>query len=266
MSRKNGLSGNIILSTAVFFLFQACLYAVTMRLANAPLTENFLFIPVSLVVHGALAAFLLSMQGSFVIDATGERLSHVNTANLLTMVRISSTPTLMFLLLKSNRYCLMPVIVILMGCIFITDALDGFISRVMRQVTGIGKMLDSISDYTILFHVAIALVWLGYLPLWYFILLLIRLFFQAIGQLTFLISRGKVEAKPTLLGKAAIASAMSLFGFEVLRAIWKDYPPELYIAVEALAGCVIFASIFDKAMVFARRAKTEPKIRRQSTT
>lgn len=263
MGERNGLSGNIILSTSVFFLFQVCLYAVMLQIAGGTIMESLLFIPVSLLIHVILAVFLIAMKNAFVIEKTGRKLDHINSANLLTMVRISSTPTLMFLLLQSRTLNLLPVIIIMMGCIFITDALDGLISRLTNQITRMGKMLDSISDYTILFHIAIALVWLEYLPFWYFVLLLIRLFFQAIGQLTFLIARGKVEPAATFLGKAAVASAMILFGCEIFRAVWLSYPAMIYRWIEMLAGLIIFASIIDKVIVFAKQAGI-PSSRRQT--
>jgi phosphatidylglycerophosphate synthase len=156
------------------------------------------------------------MHDHFVLIHTGEKLLRINAANKLTMLRICCIPTVVLVLILSSIYPLLPVLIPLIALIFLTDLLDGLVARGRRQVTKIGKYLDSISDYAILIVVSVVMAWYKILPDWFVILVLFRLVFQWIGMWALLAYQGYVHAMATLPAKAAIFSTMFLYGFEVL--------------------------------------------------
>lgn len=249
------ISKSIIKTISLFLIAQIVIYVSVLSVCNISLFINIWFYPTIVIVHIGILIFLMIMRSSFIIDGKTEALRKINMANRLTLVRMSATPTLMFMFSFSKAYNLIPVLIVLTFFAFISDLLDGYISRKFHETTKMGRMLDSMSDYCILFFFSIALVMLDFLPLWFFSLILFRLFFQAIGQLITLISRKKVEASPTLLGKAAVAVTMLLYGFELLKTIWLSWPPLVYSILELGSGFIVFISIFDKGFWFFKQAK-----------
>jgi phosphatidylglycerophosphate synthase len=76
--------------------------------------------------------------------------------NLLTCFRFVAAPLLLWLAWYGNR----PLFLALLACSFVTDALDGFVARLTRQVTELGATLDSWADVIIYLTIAVGAWWL----------------------------------------------------------------------------------------------------------
>ena len=187
---------------------------------------------------------------------TGERLSHVNAANKVTLLRISMLPSVLFMILAARDFTVGPVLIPTLAVTFLTDLIDGRISRTRNQVTLMGKILDSVSDYSILIVVAVAYFIYALLPGWLFWIIVFRLFFQAVGMLLVLLLRKRVEPKPTVFGKIAVATIMSLFAAEALKLVLPLRFLRCFPYVEATAGIVVALSVLDKGYFFFKQAKT----------
>lgn len=131
--------------------------------------------------HTLLLLFLILHKSEFAnksintpAENIGEKLSllpaRINTANKITLCRISSVPLVAFLLknheIKGIKFVLTAVLVF----VFLTDLFDGLIARKYNQETDIGRMLDSMSDYSLLTLVSVVYFQLGILPGWFFFL------------------------------------------------------------------------------------------------
>ncbi|WP_432846260.1 CDP-alcohol phosphatidyltransferase family protein [Treponema denticola] len=110
-------------------------------------------------------------------------LEKVNLANGITLLRISSVPLIAFLLKQNSIEQIKIILAVVLILVFLTDFFDGFIARKFNQETRIGRMLDSMSDYSLLALVSIVYYQLGLLPNWFFYLIFVRLMFQALGML-----------------------------------------------------------------------------------
>ena len=104
----------------------------------------------SLAFHTFLYTLLRFFIDDFRNEATGILFPSMNLANRITLVRISTLPTLFFLVVAARTYRIRYPLLILVVLIFITDFLDGYVSRKAHQVTKIGRMMDSASDYSVL--------------------------------------------------------------------------------------------------------------------
>ena len=203
-----------------------------------------------ILFHSLIALFMLLVHNLFYRVSDGEKLKKVNAANKVTLLRISMLPTILFLILAARDHPVAPILIPVIAITFLTDLLDGWISRTQNQVTQIGKVLDSVSDYALLIVVAIAYRIFEMLPLWLFLLIIGRLAFQAFGMLAILIIKKKVEPRPSMFGKIAVATTMSLFALEALKLAlppeWKD----LFVYVEIIAGAIVGLSVIDKGLFF----------------
>ncbi len=73
------------------------------------------------------------------------------------------------------------------GCVIIllaalTDKLDGMLARRFNEITEWGKILDPLADKIGVAAVALVLLWLGEIPLWFLLVLIIRDRFDLRGR------------------------------------------------------------------------------------
>lgn len=76
--------------------------------------------------------------------------------NLLTCFRFIAAPVLLWLAWHGNG----ALFLWLLGCSFLTDALDGFVARLTQQVSELGATLDSWADVIIYITIVISAWWL----------------------------------------------------------------------------------------------------------
>ena len=99
-----------------------------------------------------------------------------NLANLLTVLRIALVPFFAWALLADGGHTTTGRL-IATGLFVIaaaTDRLDGWLARRSGQVTDLGKMLDPIADKVLIGTALVLLSWLGDLPWWVTVIILVR--------------------------------------------------------------------------------------------
>jgi cardiolipin synthase len=121
----------------------------------------------------------------------------MNIPNLLTIGRILLVPLLVIFLLDGKHLAAFWVFV-LAGA---TDALDGFLARVLKQKTNFGAFLDPIADKLLLITSYITLSVLDILPKWLTVLVVSRdvLIWGGIGIL--MLYNRDFKYKPSLVSK-----------------------------------------------------------------
>ncbi len=250
---------SILITVLMLFLAQTALAAFVWTIYGLAAGETVWYLVAMPVLHVVVGAVLVSLRSMFVNSDTGERLRRVNFANVLSLVRLSSAPTVLWLVLLARTYRVGPVVVPLTALVFLTDLLDGQISRRTRQVTRIGRYLDSSSDYTVLLVVAVALVDYQLISAWLFTIVVVRLGLHLLGQIVLLIARGwRIPFRTSFLGKASVFAIMTLFAISVLRLI--DGLPAWLTAVhsgaEYLTAAICVLSLIEKVYEFAVDAAT----------
>ena len=98
------------------------------------------------------------------------RSSGVNLPNMLTVLRIILTP--LFVILIINRMFVEAVIVF--GLAAVSDGLDGFLARALKQKTTLGSYLDPIADKLLLSSAYVTLAVLHSIPSWLTVLVISR--------------------------------------------------------------------------------------------
>lgn len=212
------------------------------------------FLVVSLAFHGLTLTMLVVFRGDFVIEPSGRRLDHINKANAITLFRVSTLPTILYIIIASKDYPIRFQLVALVAIVFATDFLDGYVSRKEKQVTRVGKMMDSAGDYSLLFVITFVFYYFHIIPAWFLSLLLSRLVGQGLMVLVVLTVKKRITPRTSFLGKATVASTMVLYAIELLRYL-ADLPRWLFSGLEYAVGLVIIVSIVDKVLIMINDLK-----------
>ena len=245
-----------IFRTVICYLFlQFCFILTLGRIKEVPPNTIIAYCAIAAFVHVALYLFLLGFRKDFYNLSTETVLTRVNMANRITLLRISTLPTIAFLLGNREIIELRTILPIMLVLVFLTDSFDGQIARRKKQITRIGQMLDSISDYSLLAVLSVAFFINNIVPRWFFYIIFFRLFLQALGMLFFILLKKPLPLSSTWGGKITIATTMVLYVFEVVRLFLPETYAPLFTALEYLSGSIIFVLSFEKAFLFFLQGK-----------
>jgi cardiolipin synthase len=250
------LSRSILTTVCAYLAFQSLLFAAFAVPAGFLSRYGFIFIAVSALFHAFLLFLLFVFKSDFVKESTGERLDRVNLANRITLFRVSTLPTLLFLVMAAKDYRIRIPLMLIVVVVFTTDFVDGYISRRGGEVTRIGRMMDSASDYSLLIVLTIVFYYFEIIPKWLFILVVFRLGLQTALLGALIAVRRRIEPKTSILGKVAVASIMMLYAAEILRLVSGIRLPAFFLGLELAVAVVIVASSADKVLMFTRDLRT----------
>lgn len=127
----------------------------------------------------------------------------------------------------------------------ITDALDGFIARLARRRTALGRFLDPLADKLLLLSGFIGLLFVHTLvyrpPLWITVSVVFRDLVIIVGLVVIFLINGTIRVEPNLLGKCTTASQMItliLILLEWPMAVYFCYLTAFFTILSCLVYCV----------------------------
>lgn len=128
---------------------------------------------------------------------------HIFTwSNLISLTRVLVVAPIIYLHYQNDQQVnLLIILLILYGGV--SDYLDGLVARWTNERSELGKMLDPIADKLMACFLFLYTVWLGWIPIWYFVIGVMRDLLIMSGSLHIKIKRGKV-AMSTLSGKLSV--------------------------------------------------------------
>lgn len=255
MHSEKKLIINIVILMIVLFVLNCLYYILVMNQVGIDTDNSFLFYPISAGFNTIVLSLLLYFRSDFALEKTGKPLTHVNLANILTLMRLTSVPTIGFLIVMAGEFPgVFKYVLIITVIAFLTDFLDGLLSRRARQITKIGKMLDSTSDYSVIIYVTVIFAAMEILPLWLFIFIIIRLVANASGIFFIALAHGQFRPHTTFMGKASVFVLMVLLAaelFELMPGVHEFYLSIILVA-EYITGGVIAVSLVEKIWRFIK--------------
>jgi len=166
--------------------------------------------------------------------------SVLNLPNFITLLRIGAIP-IFLILLVDERYTEALIVFILAG---ITDSLDGLLARWLDARTTLGAFIDPLADKLLLVSSFVILAFLGDIPRWLAVLVIMRDVIILIGySVLFFVTGHAIEIRPTLIGKAStffqlLTVSMALVALH--NVAWQI--PLLRDTSEILAGITVTIS------------------------
>ena len=153
----------------------------------------------------------------------------MNLANRLTILRILLVPVFIASLLyfTAERPYLRAVAVIVFAVACITDGLDGYLARKMRQKTQLGSYIDPIADKLLLLSGYLSLSLIPNLPdamrvpAWVTLVVLSRDVVIVVGSAVIFIATGTLKAEPLFVSKITTVMQMASLFFSLLGFSWE---------------------------------------------
>jgi cardiolipin synthase len=121
----------------------------------------------------------------------------MNIPNFITLLRIILVPVVVILLIQGSFLKALAVFIIAS----ISDAVDGFLARVMHQQTVVGAYLDPIADKALLVSTFVTLSILHVIPAWLAVIVISRDFIILLGISVLFVMSVSVEIRPALVSK-----------------------------------------------------------------
>jgi cardiolipin synthase len=122
----------------------------------------------------------------------------MNIPNLLTLLRIILVPVIVILLMRES-FLFALILFVAAG---ITDGLDGFLARILKQQTVLGSYLDPLADKALIATSFITLSILGLIPGWLAVIVISRDFIILFGFTILTLMSVSFEISPTYVSKA----------------------------------------------------------------
>lgn len=129
----------------------------------------------------------------------------MNIPNLISLLRIILVPIIVILLIQGS-FLKALIVFVVAG---LSDALDGFLARVLHQQTVLGAYLDPIADKALLASSFITLSVLHIIPSWLAVIVISRDFIILLGISVLSIMSTSVEIRPTFVSKVTTALQLS---------------------------------------------------------
>jgi cardiolipin synthase len=117
--------------------------------------------------------------------------------NALSFLRIFLAPLVCFLIIKERTFWIY-IIVFLAG---ITDFLDGYCARLLHCSSSFGALLDPVADKIFMLSIFSTFLYKGWIPFWFFSLVILRDVLILIGGCFFMSSNLTTDMSPSLISK-----------------------------------------------------------------
>jgi len=163
-----------------------------------------------------------------------------NLPNSLTVFRVLVTPGFVLAFIKGQ----VEIAWGLFALAGFTDALDGFLARVLKQRTTLGAMLDPLADKVLLVAAYLCLGLWEWIPTWLTVVVISRdvIIIGGLALLTFWGTDIRAEIRPSMISKVN-TNAQILLIFLVLAERSLDFHrPGLEMVLTFLVGGLTFVS------------------------
>jgi phosphatidylglycerophosphate synthase len=241
------------ITLGVYWFLQNLYYGSLNIFLFPHLDKSWYFYLTSGFAHLFFFYILGTMKDQMVHAVTKEPMRRMNLSNKLTLFRLSSLTTIAFLFVWSqngNPQLYVPLLALTIPA-FLTDLLDGYFARKNNQVTEIGRLLDSGSDYLVIFILTIIFWTFNKFPTWLFITILLRMAMQVLGVVFSALFQARKNVTTTFLGKASFFGIMAYYGLLITTFIWPKWGEHLVFSiVEYILGTILGVSIIDKFLYF----------------
>lgn len=170
--------------------------------------------------------------------------------NAITGLRLAMAPVLPWLLLAGHYRSALGVAL----AAGLSDALDGLVAKRFGWQTRLGSLLDPIADKLMLGLAMLGLMWIGMLPAWLVVLVLVRDGVIVAGAAAWWRLAGPFDGQPSLVGKLTTALQVALVLLCLVELSGLALPLRVRIEGVIAVGLLTFVSGLDYVIRYGVRA------------
>lgn len=176
-----------------------------------------------------------------------------NLPNVITMLRLAAVPVVAWLILEQKWAAACWLFL----AAAVSDGIDGFLARWLKQMTPLGAALDTVADKALGMVTLVMLTLEEAIPMWVTLAILLRDTVIVLGALSYRGLAGHLEIHPTWLGKTHMFAEFTLLALvlgvmaEVL--VLEAWLQPLFVAVFAIA----VASGIQYVWIWSAKARRE---------
>lgn len=188
-------------------------------------------------------------------DSSTPHRNPLSTApNLLTIIRLCLAPFLVSCILE-NRFKIAFILFVIAG---VTDGLDGFLARVLKQGTTLGQYLDPIADKLLLSTLFVVLTYKSLIPTTVTVLVFGRDFAILIVAAVMYAVVGRRDFGPSIFGKANTLAEITAVAVVLLhQLVTAEWVAVLrLVALDATIGLTILSGLH-YAWIAAHRSSAQ---------
>lgn len=138
----------------------------------------------------------------------------MNIPNFLTLIRIFLVPVLVIFLIQGLFFYAL-IVFIVAG---VTDAVDGFLARILKQKTVLGSYMDPLADKALITSSYVTLAILGMIPSWLTVIVVSRDFIILFGISVLSFMSISFDVRPSFISKVTtVFQLLSVFSVLMLR-------------------------------------------------
>lgn len=166
----------------------------------------------------------------------------MNLANRITLLRVLLIPAIAIAIVYTSREkeFLRNIAFVLYVTACFSDALDGMIARLQRQITPLGVFLDPFADKLLLLVIFVFTYYSPWyeskVPAWVLILIVSRELFLASGLIILSMTERRIEISPHFIGKATTVAQMILAGGILLQSAWMNVFSYFVVVLTIVSG------------------------------
>lgn len=153
--------------------------------------------------------------------------------NAISLFRIVLVPPILILITR-DQYAMALLLFFVAG---FSDGLDGYLANRFDWHSRFGALLDPVADKLLVGGTFILLAWLGQIPLWLTVIVILRDVIIVGGAMIYNVFVRPIEARPTRISKLNTALELLFLLFVMSRAGF-GWPEEISITVLGAATVV----------------------------
>ncbi|MEN6321521.1 MAG: CDP-alcohol phosphatidyltransferase family protein [Syntrophaceae bacterium] len=139
----------------------------------------------------------------------------MNIPNVLTLLRILLVPVTVIFLMQ-GAFLKALIVLFISG---ITDALDGFLARILNQQTVLGAYLDPIADKALIVSCFVTMSIKSIIPGWFTVIVISRDVIILLGIAILSIMSIPYKIRPSFIGKVTTTLQLSMIFFSLVFRI-----------------------------------------------
>lgn len=145
----------------------------------------------------------------------------------------------------------------------VTDSLDGYLARRFGWISRFGSIADPIADKFLVVSSFMALAWLGAIPIWVAVVIVVRDIWIVLGATYYHFFIGVYALKPTLISKLNTFMQLVFIFCQIFELAFHLLPRLMILSVQTIMVCTTIYTMLDYTWVWGKKALIHRRLKHE---